>query len=162
MVVAPVQVGGGERWCVLQGEGVTASAIESLDATRRLAEVCVTGVEVPASLQLPGLTRDRVRAVLAALTAAECAGGAAWCVDTAASHASTRQQFGRPIGQFQGVKHRCADMLVALEQARSVAWDAAAAWSTPSRAVSSDSGNRSHSSFSRSNAFAVSPAPSYP
>jgi alkylation response protein AidB-like acyl-CoA dehydrogenase len=58
------------------------------------------------------------------LLAAECAGGAAWCVDTAAEHARVREQFGRPIGQFQGVKHRCADMLVALEQARAVAWDA--------------------------------------
>jgi alkylation response protein AidB-like acyl-CoA dehydrogenase len=59
-----------------------------------------------------------------ALIAAECAGGAAWCVETASEHARVREQFGRPIGQFQGVKHRCADMLVALEQARAVAWDA--------------------------------------
>ena len=62
-----------------------------------------------------------------ALAAAEAAGAAAWCVDTAAAYAKDRQQFGRPIGQFQGVKHRCADMLVALEQARAVAWDAALA-----------------------------------
>ena len=47
-----------------------------------------------------------------ALAAAEAAGGAAWCVDTAAAYAAERRQFGRPIGQFQGVKHRCADMLV--------------------------------------------------
>jgi alkylation response protein AidB-like acyl-CoA dehydrogenase len=45
----------------------------------------------------------------------------------AAAHARDRRQFGRPIGQFQAVKHRCADMLVGLEQARAVAWDAAAA-----------------------------------
>ena len=38
-------------------------------------------------------------------------------------------QFGRPIGQFQAVKHALADMLVAVEQSAAVAWDAAAAWS---------------------------------
>ena len=59
------------------------------------------------------------------LVAAECAGIAAWCVETAAEYARVREQFGRPIGQFQAVKHRCADMLLALEQARAVAWDAA-------------------------------------
>ena len=52
---------------------------------------------------------------------------AAWCVATAAEHAVVREQFGRPIGQFQGVKHRCADMLCALELARAAAWDAARA-----------------------------------
>jgi alkylation response protein AidB-like acyl-CoA dehydrogenase len=66
-----------------------------------------------------------VRELAVALLAAECAGGAAWCVDTAAEYARVREQFGRPIGQFQGVKHRCADMLLAREQARAVAWDAA-------------------------------------
>ena len=48
-------------------------------------------------------------------------------MDTAAAYAAVRRQFGRPIGQFQGVKHRCADMLVAAEQARAVTWDAALA-----------------------------------
>ncbi|HZM38530.1 MAG TPA: acyl-CoA dehydrogenase, partial [Acidimicrobiales bacterium] len=69
----------------------------------------------------------RVEAVGVVLAAAECAGGAAWCVDTAATYARDRRQFGRPIGQFQAVKHRCADMLVRLEQIRALAWDAAAA-----------------------------------
>jgi alkylation response protein AidB-like acyl-CoA dehydrogenase len=68
---------------------------------------------------------EQVRALAATLAAAEAAGGAAWCVRTAADHATVREQFGRPIGQFQGVKHRCADMLVAGEQIRAVAWDSA-------------------------------------
>jgi alkylation response protein AidB-like acyl-CoA dehydrogenase len=46
-------------------------------------------------------------------------------VDTAAAYAADRVQFGRPIGQFQAVKHRCADMLCHLEEARAAAWDAA-------------------------------------
>ena len=52
-------------------------------------------------------------------------GGARWCLDCAAEHARTRTQFGRPIGQFQGVKHRLADMLASIEQAVAAVWDAA-------------------------------------
>ncbi len=50
-----------------------------------------------------------------------------WCVDTAAEYAKDRRQFGRPIGQFQGVKHRCANMLARTELARAATWDAARA-----------------------------------
>jgi len=124
LVVVPVAVGGGERWAVVDRADVTATPLDALDPTRDLARIEVDGA--PAT-PLPGLTRARVEAVGVALAAAECAGGAAWCVDTAAAYARDRRQFGRPIGQFQAVKHRCADMLVQLEQARAVAWDAAAA-----------------------------------
>ena len=50
-------------------------------------------------------------------------------METASDYAKVRVQFGRPIGQFQAVKHALADMLVAAEQCAAVAWDAAAAWS---------------------------------
>ena len=48
---------------------------------------------------------------------------ASWCVTAAAEYAKVRVQFGRPIGQFQGIKHKLARMLVALEQARATVWD---------------------------------------
>jgi alkylation response protein AidB-like acyl-CoA dehydrogenase len=123
VVIAPVTIDGDERWCLLRSDAFTATATESLDPTRRLGSLTVDG---DADL-LAGLTRARVQQLGAALTAAECAGAATWCIETAAAYASVREQFGRPIGQFQGVKHRCANMLVAVEQARSVAWDAASA-----------------------------------
>jgi alkylation response protein AidB-like acyl-CoA dehydrogenase len=97
----------------------TATPVDALDLTRPLAHVELHGPGEPLDVD-----RATVEAVGAALVAAECAGGAAWCVETAAAHAATREQFGQPIGRFQAVKHRCADMLVAAEQARAVAWDA--------------------------------------
>src|SRR5437763_16214244 len=70
---------------------------------------------------------DRVRDMAAVLLSAEAVGLAGWCLDTASSYAKVREQFGRPIGQFQAVKHKCANMLVAVEQARAGVWDAALA-----------------------------------
>jgi alkylation response protein AidB-like acyl-CoA dehydrogenase len=124
VVVVPVELDGDERWAAVERVAAGVTPLDALDPTRGLARLELA--DAPATL-LPDLTRGRVEAVGVALAAAECAGGAAWCVDTAAAHARDRRQFGRPIGQFQAVKHRCADMLVRLEQARAVAWDAAAA-----------------------------------
>ena len=129
VVVVPVQAPGGERWCLVDrrstgADTVRVSTLGSLDPTRRLA--CVD-LQAPEVMPLEGITRAWVEQVGLTLAAAESAGGAAWCVDTAAAYAVERRQFGRPIGQFQAVKHRCADMLVRLEEARALAWDAAAA-----------------------------------
>jgi alkylation response protein AidB-like acyl-CoA dehydrogenase len=74
---------------------------------------------------LVGLDSSRVGDLVAVLAAAEAAGGHAWCLDTASSYAKVREQFGRPIGQFQAVKHKLANMLVALEQSTAATWDAA-------------------------------------
>ena len=86
------------------------------------------GVTVPPAEQLMVSDYD-VRGLALTLAAAESAGTARWCLHTASEYAKVRVQFGRPIGQFQAVKHAPADMLVAVEQSAAVAWDAAAAWS---------------------------------
>ncbi|MEU8621908.1 acyl-CoA dehydrogenase [Streptomyces sp. NPDC048623] len=96
------------------------------DPTRPTAEVRTDGVLVPAGRVL-GLTSAAVHDLAAVLFAADACGTAARALDTAAEHARTRVQFGHPIGRFQGVKHLCADMLVRLEQARALTWDAARA-----------------------------------
>jgi len=59
--------------------------------------------------------------------AAEQLGGAERCLDMAVAYATERVQFGRPIGSFQAIKHKCADMLVLVESARSAVYYAAAA-----------------------------------
>jgi alkylation response protein AidB-like acyl-CoA dehydrogenase len=127
LVVVAVDCAGTERWCVLERPAFVADEVGSLDPTRRLATVTVAPTVVAEDRWLPSVTRERVEELATILFAAECAGGAGWCLDTAAEYAKVRQQFGRPIGQFQAVKHRCADMLVAVEQARGAAWDAAVA-----------------------------------
>ena len=136
--VVPVAIDGDERWAVLDAPQFNASPLGSLDPTRPLTALAVDHASVVPDRQLPSLTRPAVDGLVAAILGAECAGIGGWCVETAAAHAKIREQFGRPIGQFQAVKHRCADMLVGVEQARSVAWDAALAWDATSSGGSSD------------------------
>jgi alkylation response protein AidB-like acyl-CoA dehydrogenase len=123
--VLPANGPDGERWYAVDAGEVTVTPLPSLDPTRRVGEVTLDGVILGPERLLPHLDARLVADLAAVMMSAECAGGADWCVDTASSHAKFREQFGRPIGQFQAVKHRCADMLVAAAQAAAVAWDAA-------------------------------------
>jgi alkylation response protein AidB-like acyl-CoA dehydrogenase len=130
VLVLPPEAVGGERWAVLDRADVVVEVQPSLDETRRVARVRVDGrPAIAAERQLSsGAAASSgvgVRELTALLLAAEAVGGGTWCVDTAATYAKERQQFGRPIGQFQAVKHRCADMLCRVDQARSAVWDAA-------------------------------------
>ncbi|MFG2089884.1 MULTISPECIES: acyl-CoA dehydrogenase [unclassified Spirillospora] len=127
VIVLPVADGDGEQWIAVDAADVTVTPVVSLDKVRRVASVEVSGVAVAADRVLDGLTTGRVRDLAAALFGAESAGLAGWLVTTAAEYAKVREQFGRPIGQFQGVKHKAARSLIALEQARAAAWDAARA-----------------------------------
>ena len=127
LLVTPVRVGETDQWCVLDRDDTDTRELPSVDATRRVAVVTVDGATVPADRQLGGLDTTRARSIAATLFAAEAVGIAQWCVTTAAEHAKVRVQFGRPIGQFQGVKHKCADMVGRVELARAAAWDAARA-----------------------------------
>ncbi|MCB1249801.1 MAG: acyl-CoA dehydrogenase [Acidimicrobiales bacterium] len=107
-----------DGWAVFGADDVTVEPLRGVDGARDLGAVTVTGAGRPLA---SGAAPDRLLTVLAA---AELVGSAQWCVDTAATYACERVQFGRPIGQFQAVKHRCADMLLATEAARAVTWDA--------------------------------------
>ena len=126
LVLVPVRVAGSLEWALVErSEGVAVEPLASLDPTRPSARWTLDRVEVPESALLPGAPTDRIRETALVVAAAEAVGGARWCLDTAAEHARTRRQFGRPIGQFQGVKHRLADLLVSVEQAVAATWDAA-------------------------------------
>ncbi|MFJ8824857.1 acyl-CoA dehydrogenase [Streptomyces sp. NPDC102467] len=106
--------------------GLAVRGHESADPTRPTAEVVAAGAVVPAGRVL-AVDGTLVRDLAAILLAADACGTAAWALHTAAEHAKVREQFGRPIGQFQGVKHLCADMLIRVEQACALVWDAARA-----------------------------------
>ncbi|GAB2826091.1 acyl-CoA dehydrogenase family protein [Actinoallomurus bryophytorum] len=124
--VAPVATGADETWVALRRDELDAVApLESLDLLRGVAAVALTDVEIPVDRILTGLTREHVLGVAAVVLGAEACGVAGWAVDTAAAYARTREQFGRPIGQFQGIKHKCARMLIELERAHAAVWDAA-------------------------------------
>ncbi len=116
----------GPVWCAVDADALDVRPQESADPTRPTAEVRAAGVRVPGERVL-AVDSALVRDLAGVLFAAESCGTAAWALHTAAEHAAVREQFGRPIGQFQGVKHLCADLLVRCEQARALVWDAARA-----------------------------------
>jgi alkylation response protein AidB-like acyl-CoA dehydrogenase len=108
-------------------EGLTRTSLPTLDQTRKLARLELS--RTPARLvgaeggAWPGLARTLDLAAIA--LAAEQVGGAQRCLDMSVEYAKVRYQFGRPIGSFQAIKHRCADMLLQVESARSTAQYAA-------------------------------------
>ncbi|MFS8478242.1 MAG: acyl-CoA dehydrogenase family protein [Micromonosporaceae bacterium] len=108
--------------------GVERVAVASLDLTRPLCDLVLRGA--PGRLVAAGPTA--AAAVTAGLTAgaamlaAEQVGLAEWCLDSTVEYVRGRYQFGRPVGSFQALKHRLADVWVGLTQARAVAGYAAA------------------------------------
>jgi alkylation response protein AidB-like acyl-CoA dehydrogenase len=103
------------------------AALPTLDLTRKLARLTFSGT----STTLVSGTADATASIShilvlgSAMLAAEQVGGAQRCLEQSTEYAKTRLQFGRPIGTFQAIKHKCADMLVETEMARSAAYNAA-------------------------------------
>lgn len=115
----------GQTWLLVDGaaQGVTVEPLAATDFSRPLARVVLE--DAPAEeLDVPA---QRVVDLAATLLAAEAAGLARWLLDTATDYAKVREQFGKPIGSFQAIKHMCAEMLLRSEQASIAASDAARA-----------------------------------
>ncbi len=103
--------------------GLEREALPELDLTRKLANLRFENT--PASRISEGDVRAGLEKVLAlgcAALAAEQAGGAQACLDMATDYARTRLQFGRPIGSYQSIKHKCAELLVEVEFAKTAAY----------------------------------------
>ncbi len=107
-------------WVLVGADGWTTDVEIGVDLSRRGGRVRVEGA--PAT-PLVGIDSDAVRRVLVALASAEAAGLAQWCLDTAVAYAKVREQFGKPIGSFQAVKHLCSQMLETTESINAVTWD---------------------------------------
>lgn len=109
-------------------EGVERSLLDAMDETRKQASITFTAVTVSDDARLPGgdaATLARVDEIVAVCLALEQVGGAEATLEMAVQYAKDRQQFGKPIGAFQAIKHKCADMLLAVESARAAAYYAA-------------------------------------
>ena len=106
--------------------GVTITAQTSMDQTRPLACVTLDGATGD-PLANPAAAIARAHTAGYVTLAAEALGGAQATLDRTVSYAKERVQFGRQIGSFQAYKHRLADMMIEIEQARSAVWWAACA-----------------------------------
>ncbi len=127
VLALPVAVDSGEEWVVLPADQLEIEPVAGVDPLRPIAHVRANAVEVGHDAVLGNLSRGIADALISTLLSAEAVGVARWATDTATAYAKIREQFGRPIGQFQAVKHKCAEMMADTERATAAVWDAARA-----------------------------------
>lgn len=139
IVVATRTNGSGENGITLlcvpaNASGITVTQLKTVDMTRRMCHVKFEGVQADTVIGTADNGWPVLRRVLDIATsglATEMVGTAQKSLDIAVEYAKTRVQFGKPIGSFQAVKHKCVDMMVAVENARSLAYYAA--WTVDER-----------------------------
>lgn len=148
LLVLPVAIDSGEEWVVLRAEQLEITPVRCIDPLRPIADVCANAVEVGDDVVLANLSMTKAHALMTTLLSAEAVGVARWATETASAYAKIREQFGRPIGQFQAIKHKCAEMMADTERATAAVWDAA-------RALDEDS---EHLGFAAAVAATLAPA----
>lgn len=127
VLVLPVAIESRDEWVVLRNDQLEIEAVKSLDPLRPIAHVRANAVDVSDDALLSNLTMTTAHALMSTRLSAEAVGVARWATDTASAYAKIREQFGRPIGQFQAIKHKCAEMIADTERATAAVWDAARA-----------------------------------
>ena len=123
-----VSTADGRRHLVERGaDGVSIAPERSIDTTRRLFSVRLDGVRVGPEAMLGGTQEDYLPVLwrICVAIAAESTGVAQRTMEMAVAYAKDREQFGRPIGSYQAVSHRCAQMLLETENSRSAVYGAA-------------------------------------
>ncbi|KWF27284.1 acyl-CoA dehydrogenase [Burkholderia diffusa] len=134
---------------VATASGLTITPLDTLDATRPIARIVLDEIRVSRDARFAGgavaaQVLERAAWFAALTLAAEQLGGAQQCLDLTLDYTGQRVQFGRAIASFQAVKHRCAQMMVLIESARSAvlgaahAWDAEAGGAAPGAALRAD------------------------
>ena len=126
LVLVAARTAAGVSLFAVQGDaaGLTRTSLSTMDQTRKQAKLDFDGVS-GTLIGTDGGGWDVLSTVLdlaAVALAAEQVGGAQKCLDMAVEYAKVRVQFGRPIGSFQAIKHKCADMLLEVESAKSAAY----------------------------------------
>jgi alkylation response protein AidB-like acyl-CoA dehydrogenase len=104
--------------------GLTREALATIDVTRPTGDLVFDGAPAEPLVTGAGVMRGLIDAGRV-MIAADALGAAQAMLDQAVAYAKTREQFGRPIGSFQAVKHMCAEMAAALEPCRALVWYAA-------------------------------------
>ncbi len=115
-----------DGWCCAADQ-LEIEPVAGVDPLRPIAHVRANAIEVADDVVLSNLTATTAQALISTLLSAEAVGVARWATDTATEYAKIREQFGRPIGQFQAVKHKCSEMIADTERATAAVWDAARA-----------------------------------
>jgi alkylation response protein AidB-like acyl-CoA dehydrogenase len=126
LIVVAAGTGSGVSLFTVAGdaEGLTRTPLSTMDQTRKQARLEFAGVAAkPLGAEGQGWqTLSRVLDLAAVALSAEMVGGGQMCLEMAVEYAKVRVQFGRPIGSFQAIKHKCADMLLEVESAKSAAY----------------------------------------
>lgn len=130
MFVVAAQAGnssdGALLWLVIdrQNAGIEVAVEDGVDLGRDLAVVRFRDVDVTEAVRLCGIEADQAADFIVAMMAVEAAGVIAWCSDAATEFVKSRNQFGRPVGAFQAVQHRAAQLRITSDLATASAWDA--------------------------------------
>src|ERR1700728_3516199 len=127
LLVLPVAIDSGEEWVVLRADQLEIEPVASVDPLRPIAHVRANAIEVADDVVLSNLSVVTAKALISTLLSAEAVGVARCATAPARAYAKIREQFGRPIGQFQAIKHKCAEMIADTERATAAVWDAARA-----------------------------------
>ena len=127
-IACTVRIEGDLAVVVIDADSARVGAVHAVDATRQLATIDLDGLAVPAAHVLRRTSVDAVQYALddaMVALALETVGACASIFDVSLEYAKQRKQFGVPIGSFQAIKHKFADLAVALERARSTGYFAA-------------------------------------
>ena len=127
LLVLPVSIENTVAWVVLDAAQLQIEEWKSVDPLRPVARIRADDAEVSTDRVLSAVPPSAGRAIITTLLSAEAVGIALWATETASEYAKIREQFGRPIGQFQAIKHKCAEMIATTERATAAVWDAARA-----------------------------------
>lgn len=123
-------------WVATDAPGVTVSADAIVDLTRDQAHVSFDGAAAQPLCDDAAAALEQAMPAIYTLLAADIAGAAEWQLQTTVEYVGTRQQFDHPLGFFQAVKHPLVDVMIQIDETRSLLYNAACAWDTePERAA---------------------------
>ena len=125
IVVAKSDQGLGLYSVTPQTSGISISPLQTIDQTRKLSKVCFDTVTVEKIGDVSEHSLNKIWDYICVALAHEMIGGAQHLLETTIDYTKFRYQFGRPIGSFQGLKHRCADLLMEVEIAKAATHHAA-------------------------------------